>query len=165
MTANQLAKLLRTAVESGQCSDGLERAVRSFIREERLTTRHMAEVLLGGAVFPAQLRQQVLTAIDPSATDRHPVSVLNTLKTLSPEWAVREQFEQSGDGQWCCRLEAAGRVAAAAAGAKAQARQEAALVDVQVRHELPAAALESVAASHLSRPGSSSPTGHRSAWP
>jgi ribonuclease R len=127
VTANQLAKLLRTAVESGQCSDGLERAVRSFIREERLTTRHMAEVLLGGAVFPAQLRQQVLTAIDPSATDRHPVSVLNTLKTLSPEWAVREQFEQSGDGQWCCRLEAAGRVAAAAAGAKAQARQEAAL--------------------------------------
>ena len=105
--------------------------MRSFIAEGRLTTRHMAEVLLGREVFPAKLRQAILTAVDPAVTDRHPVSVLNTLRTLSPELELQEQFEPTEDGQWCCRLQAADQQQAVVAASKSQARQDAALALLQ----------------------------------
>lgn len=135
VTDRQLAKLLRTAKESGECSPGLERAVLSFIEEGRLTTRHMAEVLLGREVFPAKLRRAVLTAVDPTVTDRHPVSVLNTLRTLSPELELQEQFEPTEEGQWCCQLQAGGQQEAVVAPSKAQARQDAALALLQALAE------------------------------
>ncbi len=120
LSANQLAGLLRNARRSGEAQPGLSAAIRSFVTSGRISSRHIAEVLAAGPLYSIELRQTVLSVVHPQSTDLHPVSVLNTLRTVA-DLTVTEEFEQ-GQADWQCHLLLEDQRISATGSGKAQAR-------------------------------------------